>query len=328
MDKIELGEIRDKIVHWSGCELDRKKSKWIGPLYLFFAFSLAGTSVVSARFVSGALGTVTIASASLFFALLFLLPLSLSSLKDTLCDLSIRDLILLALQAIFGIFLFRMFLLHGLLQTSSMEAGILTGATPAITAVLAMVFLREPFHTKKLAGILCTVGGILFIQGIGKGGALFSSSHLPGNLLVLCAAASESLFNMISRIFAIKSKAAQRREIPLLVQTTIVSFIAFVLCLIPSLWASPMQRLIQISSTQWFALVWYGLFVTALAFICWYGGIQRCGAVTAAAFSGMMPFSAMVLSILLLGEQAGCQQWTGAALVILGMIFIGTGDRT
>lgn len=313
---------------WIKNEFEWKENRWKGPVYLFFAFSLAGTSVVSARFVSGALGTFTIAAASLFFALLFLLPLSGRSLKESIQDMSVKDFFLLTLQAVFGIFLFRMFLLYGLLQTSSMEAGILTGATPAITALLAMTFLKEPFNRKKLAGILCTVGGILLIQGIGKGGELFSSSHLPGNLLVLCAATSESLFNIFSRIFAVKTGTEQRKEIPLLVQTTIVSFIAFILCLIPSLWESPVQRLLQIGPSQWMALIWYGLFVTALAFVCWYGGIKRCGAVTAAAFSGMMPFSSMVLSIIVLGEQAGYEQWTGSALVIFGMILIGTGGRT
>ena len=34
-----------------------------------------------------------------------------------------------------------------------------------------------------------------------------------------------------------------------------------------------------------------------------------CGAFTAAAFSGMMPLTSMILSVIILGEQAGWQQW-------------------
>ncbi|WP_242975783.1 EamA family transporter [Desulfosporosinus sp. FKB] len=45
-----------------------------------------------------------------------------------------------------GIFLFRMFLLRGLDYTSAGEAGILAGATPAITALLAMMALKEPVY--------------------------------------------------------------------------------------------------------------------------------------------------------------------------------------
>ncbi|EGW40222.1 putative membrane protein [Desulfosporosinus sp. OT] len=72
--------------------------------------------------------------------------------------------------------------------------------------------------------------------------------------------------------------------------------------------------------------MWYGLFVTALAFVFWYAGIKRCGAFTAAAFSGMMPFTSMLLSVIILGEHPGWQQWLGGILVIFGMVLIGTGD--
>jgi drug/metabolite transporter (DMT)-like permease len=37
----------------------------------------------------------------------------------------------------------------------------------------------------------------------------------------------------------------------------------------------------------------------------------------------MMPFTAMLLSVLLLGEHAGLRQWAGGALVIAGIILIG-----
>ena len=73
--------------------------------------------------------------------------------------------------------------------------------------------------------------------------------------------------------------------------------------------------------------MWYGVFVTALAFFFWYSGIKRCGAVTAAAFSGFMPFGAMVLSWAVLGERPLWQQWSGGILVIAGMLLIGTSDH-
>jgi drug/metabolite transporter (DMT)-like permease len=70
-----------------------------------------------------------------------------------------------------------MFLLNGLNYTTAGEAGILTGATPAITAILAMLILREPVSKRKLAGILCTVGGILILQGVLTQGNVLSAEH-------------------------------------------------------------------------------------------------------------------------------------------------------
>lgn len=301
-------------------------NKWVGHIYLFFAFLLAGTSVISARLVAGKLGTFTIASSSLFFALLFLLPACLKKLMKTLWQMSLNDILFLLVQAICGIFLFRMFLLYGMLFTSSMEAGIIMGATPAFTALLATIWLKEPVSYKKLTGIICTVGGILMIQGLHAEYG-FNIKHLGGNLLVLLAAACESTFNIFSRVFAIKVQSSKKELMPPLVQTTLVSVMAFILCLVPALFESPVQTLSGIGLKEWLSLFWYGLFVTALAFIFWYAGIKRCGAFTAASFSGMMPFTSMILSVLILGESSEWQQWLGGGLVISGMILIGVKSR-
>lgn len=301
--------------------------QWNGKLYLIGAFSLAGTSVVSARFVTGKLGTFTITAISLLFALVFLVPLCGRHLVRYIRHLSLRNFLFLSLQALFGVFLFRMFLITGLNHTSTGEAGILTGATPAITALLAMTVLREPASTRKLTGTACTLGGVLILQGVLSLGNGLSLEHIGGNMLVLCAAACESGFNTLSRISAIKTMVDIEDTSNPVAQTTVVSAIALILCLIPASLEHPLKTLAGIGFLEWMALLWYGVFVTALAFICWYSGIKRCGVFTAAAFSGMMPFTSMILSTVVLGENAGYLQWLGGLLVIAGMILIGSDQK-
>lgn len=295
-----------------------------GKLYLFCAFSLAGTSVIAARFVMVKLGIFTLTAVSLFFALLFLVPLCGKQLVRYIQLMPFRNFLFLSLQALCGIFLFRMFLLSGLHYTSAGEAGILTGATPAITAFLALVVLKEPVGVRKLAGILATVGGVLIIQGVLSPENNLSLEHIGGNMLVLCAASCESVFNMLSRISAVNAEADQKEPSSPIAQTAVVSAIALILCLIPAVFEHPLKELSGIGLMGWMALIWYGVFVTALAFICWYSGIKRCGAFTAAAFSGMMPFTSMLLSTVILGENTDYRQWLGGFLVIIGMILIGT----
>mgnify|MGYP000106115444 CR=1 FL=1 len=293
--------------------------KLSGPLYLIGAFTLAGSSVISARLLSGHAGTFTITAVSLCFALIALLPLCAGKLKQTIKQMQRSDGVMILLQALFGIFLFRLFLLQGISRTSTSEAGLLTGATPAITAALAWIFLKERISAYSLAGVICTVSGVLLIQGLAT--SRLSLEHLIGNLLIIGAAANESTFNVISRVNAVKTE--KRAPIDPLVQTTLVSALALAFCVIPMFFEQPYEKLSLIGITEWLALVWYGVFATALAFICWYAGIKRCPASTAAAFTGMMPFTSLVLAVLLLGEQAGFEQWAGGALVILGMVLIG-----
>lgn len=296
---------------------------FIGVFFLIGAFTLAGTSVIAGRFVSGILGVFTIAAGSLFFALLLLAPLCARKLRQTFGQLSKADWLRLLLQALFGVFLFRWLLLKGLLYTSTGEAGILTGATPAITALLAWLILKEPLYKLRFCGVACTIAGILAIQGILSGAAGFSAQHLAGNLLVLCAAACESLFNILSRSSIIKANLHQTEILDPIVQTTLVTILALLLCLIPALTEQPATALLSLTPAGWAALIWYGVFVTALAFICWYSGIKRCDASVAAAFSGMMPFTGLLLSVVFLKEQPGWQEWLGGLLIVLGMLLTG-----
>ncbi len=292
-----------------------------GAMFFTAAFALAGSSVVAARFAGRALGPYTIAAMSLLFALPVLLMMSRENLLALIKGLSRRGWLMALLQAAFGIFLFRLFLLNGVPHTSTAEAGILTGVTPAATALLAGLLLREPISRARVAGIACTVAGVLLIQGLLLPGAKFSSEHLLGNLLVLLAALSESVFNILSRLgFLRKSEGLTADPIS---QTTLVTAVALALCAIPAALESPFVALYSMDLPGWLALVWYGPFVTALAYVCWYEGIRRCEASMAAAFSGMMPLVALMLSITLLGERPGWPQLIGGALVVAGMLLSG-----
>ena len=300
-----------------------KKESFKGSVYLFFAFSLAGSSVICARFLSGKLGVFTITALSLLFSFLFLTLLCPQKILRTIRGMGFREWAELILQAFFGIFLFRMLLLQGLLLTSTSEAGILTGAAPAITAILAVTLLREPLRFKNLAGIISTIMGILLLQGIMTSGSSFSMSHFGGNILVLCAAASESIFNVLSRKQHLGNVSRKSITIDPIVQTALVSGIAGLFSTIPALFENPVPSILLLGPLEWAVLLWYGIVVTAVAYICWYAGIRRRSAQTAAAFSGLLPFTALLLSVTILGERAGLHQWAGGTLIVLGMILIG-----
>ncbi len=298
-----------------------------GKIYLFLGFSLAGTSVVTGRILSGKLGTFQITALSLGILLLALLPFYGRRAWQTARSLTRGDWRMLTLQAVFGIFLFRVFLLFGVTRTSTAEAGLLTGATPAVTSVLAFFFLKEALNRHTVLGVACTVTGIVLLQGVSPQALQFDGSHLAGNLLILCAAASESIFNVISRRHSAGSRSQPGADIHPLVQTMLVSAFAFTLSLGPALYGSPAAAVTSLVFADWLALVWYGLVITALAFVFFYAGVKRCDAYTTAAFSGMIPLTSMLLSLFLLKETISTGQWTGGALIIASILLIaGTGE--
>ncbi|MEN6389304.1 MAG: EamA family transporter [Syntrophomonas sp.] len=294
-----------------------------GGLYLSLAFGLAGSSVVAARVVAASLGVFTVAASSLLLAWIGLwASCSKRLFRDIRC-LNRSDWTGLLVQAACGIFFFRLFLLKGLSWTSAGEAGVLTGATPAFTVILAAWLLKEAPGTKRILGIISTVLGIFFIQGGLEYGGAITRAHWGGNAMVLAAALSESLFNISSKMDSVRKKYAQNSDLDPMVKTTLVIGIALLLYTVPACLERPWAGLMALDLRQWLALLWYGLVATALGYVFWYAGIKRCPASSAAAFSGLMPLTALFLSFLLLGETPGLDQWLGGGLVVTGMLLAG-----
>lgn len=292
-----------------------------GHVYLMLAFSLAGTSVVTGRSLTTALDSFAITIVSLGLMLLCLFPFFAAKTLHTIRRLQRTDWAALLCQGLFGIFLFRTLLLTGLPLTSTAEAGILTGAAPAITALLAWFFLHESLSAKAILGILCTVTGIMLLQNnpLTNTGLLWQ--HTAGNLLVLGAAACESVFNVLSRKQNRNDESAQPPIHPL-VQTMLVAVIAGLLCLLPAIRGKSLAPIWSIGWQEWGALLWYGLIITALSFVCFYEGVKRCDAYTTAALSGLLPLTALLLSVLLLGESVTYRQWLGSSLVVCSVLLL------
>ncbi|KAA9004105.1 DMT family transporter [Paenibacillus spiritus] len=286
---------------------------------LALAFILAGTSPVAGRLLAGELEPFTLAAAGLGLLLAAALPLRARAFLHTARRLRAADWRMLVMQALLGIVLFRALLFLGLQSTGAAEAGILTGAAPAITALLAWLFLREQLTARRIVGIAAAAAGIALLQGAGLQPGGISLQHLAGNAFVLAAAASEATFNILARKYGAGSLEGLRPGI----QALLVAAMAFLLCLLPASLEHPVRSLQVLGAEEWAALAWYGWIVTWLSFTLFYAGVRRCDAYTVAAFSGLLPLTSMILSALLLGERVNVYQWTGGAVVMAGIGMLG-----
>ena len=278
----------------------------IGKIFLAIAFVLAGSSVVVARYVSGNLQPFTITFMSLVFASITALLFRGKSIITTARKLSKRHWVILFLQAVFGVFLFRVFLTFGLKYTSAIEAGIVIGTAPAITAILARFIL--------------TSIGVLVLQGFPFNINTFEMNHFLGNLLVIGAASSEALFTTLSRKAHIDVN--ENYDLHPFVQSGIVSIIALFLCTIPMILESPYIVLTELPINGWIALIWYGSIVTVIAFACMFKGAKHCDGYTIATFTGLIPMSALILSIFVLKEIITVNKIIGCGLIIISIIIM------
>ncbi len=116
-------------------------------------------------------------------------------------NVSRRDLILLAGAAMLGIVCNQGCYVTGVGLTSPGEASIITTTMPIWVMLLAALLLKEPITWLKISGIALGATGalILVLSGIGKSSS--GENHLLGDLLVLGAQISYSLYLTFYRNF-------------------------------------------------------------------------------------------------------------------------------
>lgn len=79
----------------------------------------------------------------------------------------------------------------------------------------------------------------------------------------------------------------------------------------------------KVSLSIWLLIVYYAVTASVLSFVLWYFGVGKVRASTAGLFTGVMPISAALVSVLFLGEEFTWSHGVGMALV-LASIYVGT----
>ncbi|AFC31210.1 putative efflux transporter [Paenibacillus mucilaginosus 3016] len=290
-----------------------KKNQITAGLELSGAAVLIGSSVVAGKITAMHIPVFFSQTVSLAIALLVLLPLSWRK-REELKVLGRKDLLLLLLQAFLGMFLFRVLMLYGLKTASAAEAGILTSFTPAAVALLSIVFLKERMTPRLASGVLFAAAGVACLGAPGWFGSAPSSaapSSSVGLLLILGAVGGEAALTVIRKLTA--------SSVSPLTGTTCVTFFSFLMFLPFSLAEAARTDLSVLGPQDAALLLYYGVFVTAVAYLLWFSGVSKVSAGTAAVYTGCIPVSTVLLSYALLHEPFSWAHAAGAAFVFLGI---------
>ncbi|MGM1022404.1 MAG: DMT family transporter [Bacillota bacterium] len=288
---------------------------------LLIATVIVGSSVVAGKLVVMRLPIFLSQSASLAVALLFLVPIVLIRHKYSL-RISKRDALILLIQALVGMFLFRVLMLYGLTYASASESGILTSLTPAIVALLSYVLLREKITLRPGLGIACSLLGVLALQWPHISVLWFSApktTSFIGMLLVLSAVFGESALTVLRKMLS--------SHVSSLLGTMYITLFSFVMFLACSFGEARQFNFNHVGAGEIGLVLYYGIFVTALAYVLWFRGVSRVPASTVAVYTGCIPVSTLLLSYIILREPFSFAHLAGAGFVSLGIMLISRGER-
>ncbi|CAA9436964.1 MAG: Permease of the drug/metabolite transporter (DMT) superfamily [uncultured Ramlibacter sp.] len=219
---------------------------------------------------------------------------------------------LLFLESFLGNFLFSICMLYGVSMTSAVSAGVIMASIPAVVAVMSWLFLREAVPTRVWAAVACAGAGIALLA-IGRSDDLGDPGNpLLGNLLVFGAVLCEASYAVIGKKL---TGAMGPRRI-----TALVNLWGLVLVTPFGLYQAWDFDFGTVAPATWLLLLFYSLAASVWTVWLWMTGMRQVPAALAGVFTVMLPISAAVVGVLVLGEPFGRLQAGAFVLALAGVL--------
>jgi len=215
--------------------------------------------------------------------------------------------------ALVGNVLYQLFFIIGIDYTYSANAAVILGTIPVWVALLSHLFTDEKLTRYKSIGIGLAFTGIVLIVTGSKAGISIASKTFLGDVIILCAAISWGIYTILAKRFLKKYPSTQF--------TGVMSIVGMVFLLIIGLPNLLHVNWSGISLKGWGGIFYSGLLSIGLAYLIWNNSVSKIGAVRTAAYQNLVPVLGLVFGIVLLQEALTIQQYSGSALVIVGIIF-------
>jgi drug/metabolite transporter (DMT)-like permease len=222
---------------------------------------------------------------------------------------------LVFLESFLGNFLFSVCMLFGVSMTSAVAAGVIMAAIPAVVALLSWIFLKERISARIWMAIGCAALGI-GLMALARPGA--ASDGAPGermwlgNLLVVGAVLCEASYAVIGK--RLTGVLGPKRI------SAIINLWGFALVTPMGLWAALHFDFTSVRPGIWLLLVFYALAASVWTVWLWMTGLRMVPAARAGVFTVMLPVSAALVGVLVLGETLTALQVVAFVLALAGVL--------
>ncbi len=268
-----------------------------------------GGSVVAQKVALGPFSPVEVSIFRGLGALLILIPFWLWS--EGVVRFTLRDVGLLALLGV-AVLANHLLMLFGLQYIGAGAAGIIIGASPAITAFLSSIILHDVPFRQVWVGCAVSFFGVLLVSGAsGAGGA--GVNPLLGGCFIVLSLVSWALYTIGSR------KVMERFSSLTVNWTTLLISIFLQLPLLVLNQKMFSAGIESVPISGWMALVYVVVFATALGQQAWLYGVEGVGPSRAGIFINLIPVSALVLSFVILGEVISVWDVVGVCFILGGV---------
>jgi drug/metabolite transporter (DMT)-like permease len=234
--------------------------------------------------------------------------------------LSLHTRKLVFLESFLGNFLFTLCMIFGVTLTSAVSAGVIMSAIPAVVALMSWIFLKERIGLRVWGAVVCGALGIGLLA-LAKPDmatahplhdAAVQSRAWLGNLLIFGAVLCEASYAVIGKKL---TAALSPKRI-----SAIINLWGFVLMTPMGVYMALRFDFAPVKIETWLLLVFYGLAASVWTVWLWMTGLKVVPAAQAGVFTVMLPISAALVGVLVLGEKLTGIQMLAFAIALIGVL--------
>ncbi|MGZ8558106.1 MAG: DMT family transporter [Chitinophagaceae bacterium] len=291
-----------------------KKSlvSWAALFACNLMWSLQFTCIKLVQDQVGAFSTVFI---PMLLATLFMLPFVYKTVKANK-KRKLSDLKIFAVLALLGQFPAQVFMTIGTQQSTASNAAIINLSLPVVSALLAVVFLKEKMSRLRWISFAIAIAGVILCSLKDIRGLDFTVQYLIGNLLIFSGVLGSGFYNTIC-----KRIAENYTEMEMLFYT----YIFMVVLLAPFVWyyeGNVLENISSFTGNTWTGLILLTVFHNFLSMILFFMALKNLEAVQVALSNFLITFFGLPIAALWLHEKLNIVSIIGGILVLVSTIAI------
>ena len=225
-----------------------------------------------------------------------------------------KDFKIIILSAFFGVALNMLTFFKGLSYTTPINSAVIMVTTPILVLLFSFVFLKDPFTTKKIIGVVMGLIGAVALISLGKKMQVNAPNVRLGNFLVFINAASFSVYMIIS-------KGIIHKYHP--INVTKWMYLVGILMVLPFSWS-------QIQEVQWEVIPFVGflkigyivVFATFFTYLFNILALKKLKPTTLSVFIYIQPVVASLYAISVGSDRLDWLKIVAASLIFIGVYLV------
>ncbi|MDZ5470539.1 DMT family transporter [Bacillus sp. 31A1R] len=275
-------------------------------LLLLTSFLWAG-NFIAGKFMVGHASSLVLTEIRWVIAIIALVPIIF--IKEKTFKFNRKALLPLIGMGATGIVIFNLFMFLALKHTTADNVGLISTLNPIAIAIFSFIFFKEKLSPQKLFAIVISFIGIIIVLSHGDFSRLLNLHFNMGDFYMIIAVAAWGLYSTFG-------KMAMNTVSPFL--STFWSGVFGVIMILPFI--STDIKIVDADSSFWIASLYTGIGATVLGMVFWNIGVKQVGSTMSGMFLNFNPIFTAGLAYVFLGERMGAAQWTGAFIVIVGVL--------